>query len=86
MSQSYSHRGCDDGHRHPVDHAVEVAAGEVDHDVPPDEGEADQGVERHEDGEDCVGRLELSPKQHSVNIVSGEGRVTSLSVNVIQTS
>ena len=86
MSQRYSHSGCDDGHRHPVDHPVEVAAGEVDHDVSPDEGEADQRVECHEDGEDCVGRLELSPEQHGVYIVSGEERVTSLLVNVIQTS
>ena len=72
MSQSYPHRGGHHRHGHPVEQPVEVAAGEVDHDVSPDEGEAHQGVEAQEDGEDCIGRLELSPQQHGVYVVPRE--------------
>ena len=71
MSQSDAHCGSDHGDSHPIHQAVEVTAGQVDHDVSPDEGQADQGVERHEDDDDRVGRLELGPQQHGVDVVSG---------------
>ena len=72
MSQSYAHCGCDHGDGHTIHQSVEIATGQVDHDVSPDEGEAHQGVEAQEDGEDCIGRLELSPEQHGVYVVPGE--------------
>ena len=52
-----------------VRHAVEVSAGEVDDDVAPDHGEADQRVEQHEDEEHRGGGLQLRPQQHRVDVV-----------------
>ena len=38
-------RGGEHGHQQPPRHAVQVAAGQVEHDVAPDERKGDQGVE-----------------------------------------
>lgn len=38
-------RGGEDGDQQPPRHAVQVAAGQVQHDVAPDEGKGDQGVQ-----------------------------------------
>ena len=80
MSQSYTHCGCDHGDSHTIHQPVEITTGQVDHNVSPDQGQADQGVERHEDDKDGVGRLEFCPQQHGVYIVS---RLEELSQNVV---
>ena len=80
MSQSYAHGGSYHSDGHPIHQAVEVTTGQVDHNVSPHQGEADQGVERHEDDKDSVGRLQLGPQQHCVYIVSG---METLNQNVV---
>ena len=52
-----TNRGSDNGDGDTVEDAIEVATGEVDHDVAPDDGEADQGVEANKDEEHGVWRL-----------------------------
>ena len=41
MSQSYAHCGGEDGDSHSIDQSVEVATGQVYHNVTPYQGEAD---------------------------------------------
>ena len=80
VSQSYAYGGRDHGDGHPIHQAVEVTTGQVDHYVAPDQGETDEGVERHEDDQDSVGRLEFCPQQHCVYIVS---EIEALHQNVV---
>ena len=69
-----------------VRHAVEVSAGEVDDDVPPDHGEADQRVEQHEDEEHRGGGLQLRPQQHRVDVVPTVTVDNLLSISCLPTS
>ena len=47
----------DDSDGDAMEDTIEVATGEVDHDVAPDDWEADQGVEANKDEEHGVWRL-----------------------------
>ena len=67
--------GGDDSDGDAVRHAVEVSAGEVDDDVAPDHGEADQRVQQHEDEEHRGGGLQLRPQQHRVDVVPKQSQL-----------
>ena len=79
--------GGDDCDGDAVRHAVEVSAGEVDDDVSPDHGEADQRVQQHEDEEHRGGGLQLRPQQHRVDVVPTVAvNINLLSVSILLTS
>ena len=46
-----------------------VTTGEVDHDVPPGQGQGDEGEEGDEDHEDKSWRLLLRPQENGVDVV-----------------
>ncbi len=53
--------GRDKGDDDAVEHPVQVAGGDVDHDVPPGEGQRHQNVQPDQDQEDQRVRLALDP-------------------------
>ena len=57
MGDGDTNSGSDDCDGNTMEDTIEVATGEVDHNVSPDYGEADQGVEANKDEEHCVWRL-----------------------------
>ena len=57
MGDGDTNSGSDDSDGNAMKDTIEVATGEVDHNVAPDYGEADQGVEANKDEEHGVWRL-----------------------------
>ena len=69
MCNGDTNSGSDDSDGDAMEDTIEVATGKVDHDVAPDDGEADQGVEADKDEEHGVGRLQFCPEKNCVNII-----------------